>query len=227
MAITAVFLFGSVAREDHARGSDTDILLVSEGAEPRHVSVGHLSMFLYPWQKLTTDAQNGDLFVCHIVREARPLIDSERRLAQLKSIFKLRSSYQRETIHATDLGWFLVRFGSELNPALLAKRMIWCVRTILIARSAEAGHPIFAPQLLAQQASSNLAQELLIERHTRRADPQLKHRFQRFLVTETKPDVFFSKGTRDDFINRFQITANTVALQTLRQETRSQSTYIY
>ena len=56
-----------------------------------------------------------------------------------------------EIAHATDLGWYLAKFGDELNSDLQVKRSLWCIRTILIARSAERRDPIFAPQLLAEQ----------------------------------------------------------------------------
>jgi hypothetical protein len=226
MPIVAVFLFGSRAREDHARGSDTDLLLVSESDEPRHVSSGHLSMFFYPWEKLIADARQGDLFACHIAHEAKPVFDPQNRLLKLQTAFQLRSSYRREIELATDLGWFLVRFGSAINPALLAKRILWCVRTVLIARSAEAGQPQFAPGKLAQLATSNAGQELLMRRHRRRADASMKRQFHRFLLHEVKIDEFHNSATRDEFISRFGATTNLVALQTLCQEEKSRSGYM-
>jgi predicted nucleotidyltransferase len=42
MAISAIFLFGSRAREDHERGSDTDLLLVASEDAPRHSTIGNL-----------------------------------------------------------------------------------------------------------------------------------------------------------------------------------------
>jgi predicted nucleotidyltransferase len=45
-------VFGSFARTDHSGGSDPDLLMVNADDETRHVSVGHLSMFLYPWLRL-------------------------------------------------------------------------------------------------------------------------------------------------------------------------------
>ena len=225
MPIAAVLLFGSQARGDQARGSDTDILLVSEGAHPRHVSAGHLSMFFYPWTKLQADAQSGDLFVCHIVREAIALYDPESRLPKLRDMFTLRVSYSHEIAKATDLGWFLVRYGADINSALVAKRMIWCVRTILIARAAETGSPIFAPHALSKFARSERSRELLAERHNRKANATMRHRFQRFLVDEAPPEIFHAHAARDEFVERFRITFNEVALQTLEQENRSRATY--
>lgn len=225
MSIAAVLLFGSLARQDNKRGSDTDILLVSEEQKPRHISVGHLSMFFYPWRKLQDDAREGDLFVCHIVREAKALFDPETRLDQLRSVFRLRESYRREIALATDLGWFLLRYGTDINSALVAKRMIWCARTILIARSAEAGNPIFAPHALSDFSGSESARELLADRHSRIPDTRMRRQFQRFLATETPSEEFHALGTQAEFVSRFVKTGNKVALQTLDQDRRSRATY--
>jgi hypothetical protein len=225
MAIAAVLLFGSRAREDQMRGSDTDILLVTDDGQPRHVSIGHLSMFFYPWAKLQADAYAGDLFVCHIVREAKAVFDPEERLQSLRDAFKLRSSYQIEIDHAVDLGWFLVRYGADINPALVAKRMIWCLRTILIARSAEASQPVFAPNALANFSHSEPARELLSERHSRKADRRMRYLFQRFLLDEGLSDEFHANATSDDYTERFRMRANKVALQTFEQQHRSQLAY--
>ena len=226
MPIAAVFLFGSLARADQTRGSDTDLLLVSDEAETRHVSAGHLSMFFYPWPQLLTEAQQGDLFVCHIVREAKALFDPEHRLVQLRNNFVLRTSYEREIAQATDLGWFLVRYGDELNSVLLVKRIIWCVRTILIARSAEAQAPVFSPQVLASRSNSAIARELLSERHNRRANATMRGRFQKFLSEETSFDPSYTVADRGDFLRKFDLTSNKVALQTIIQQQQSQSMYI-
>jgi hypothetical protein len=226
MSITAVLLFGSLAREDHIRGSDTDILLVGDDGEPRHLSAGHLSMFYYPWAKLADDAKRGDLFLCHIVREAKALFDPEFRLQQLRSAFELRASYQFEIKQATDLGWFLLRYGSDINSTLLVKRIIWCVRTILIARSAEAGEPVFAPLTLAQRSRSGAAKELIMDRHNRRPDAAMRHRFRSFLLSDTDPDGFYESATSEEFLERFNKSLNTVALQTVRQTESSNPDYV-
>ncbi|MFM9503903.1 hypothetical protein RDS30_15175, partial [Listeria monocytogenes] len=66
----------------------------------------------------------GDLFVCHLAREAKPLIDPDNYLAKLQSAFQFRSSYQGEIDRARDLGMYLVRFGNEFNSTLLTKRAL-------------------------------------------------------------------------------------------------------
>jgi hypothetical protein len=226
MVVVATLLFGSLARADHAEGSDTDLLMVSLDRETRHVSVGHLSLFLYPWHQLQQDARDGDLFVCHLAREARALIDPDNYLAKLQSAFKLRSSYQGEIDRATDFGMYLARFGDELNSTLLTKRALWCIRTILIARSADRRDPVFAPQQLAENTQSAAARDLLTNRHIHRESTVVRQRLRSFLEFETQSNGVLETADRAHFIERFDATSNRVALQTLRQEQESRAGYL-
>jgi predicted nucleotidyltransferase len=226
MPVAAILLFGSLARADQSEGSDTDLLMITADEETRHVSVGSLSMFQYPWLRLKLDAQSGDLFVCHLVREAKAIYDPDGYLLKLREAFQLRSNYQREIAQATDLGWFLARFGGGLNTALQTKRTIWCIRTILIARSAESGDPVFAPKILADKTTSAFARELLSRRHDRWGDEAMRHCLRLFLEEETTPEPFYKHADRVAFIERFTWTSNKVALQTLQQEEQSQAGYV-
>ena len=115
MSVVATLLFGSLARADESEGSDTDLLMVNLDNETRHISVGRLALFLYPWPTLEQNAHDGDLFVCHLVREAKPLLDPDDYLPKLKEAFRFRSDYVAVVARATDLGWYLARFGEDLN----------------------------------------------------------------------------------------------------------------
>lgn len=225
MSVVATLLFGSVARSDHVEGSDTDLLMVNLDDETRHVTVGHASVFLYPWLRLKLDAKDGDLFACHLAYEAKAIFDPQGYLPKLKKSFRFKPDYQSEVAQATELGWFLARFGEGLNPALQAKRILWCVRTILIARSAELRAPVFAPQLLAARAKSEAARELLSKRHDQRNDAVLRHLLRTFLMEETKAESFHKQAGRAAFARRFRETSNKVALQTLLQEENSRIGY--
>lgn len=226
MAIAASLLFGSLARADSGEGSDTDILMINLEDETRHVSIGHLSLFVYPWRRLEQDAQSGDLFTCHLVKEAKALVDPDDYLGQLQRSFQFRQSYRKEVEQASDLGWYLVLFGDEMNSALLAKRALWCIRTVLIARSAEQRAPIFAPQELAKQTRSPPARDLLVRRHHHRDDDSLRQALRVFLENETPSTAPPIGADKSIFITRFAETANKVALQTLRQEDESRAGYL-
>ena len=225
MPVVATLLFGSLARADQSEGSDTDLLMISLDGETHHVSIGHLSLFLYPWHALENNARDGDLFVCHLVCEARPLFDPDGYLPKLKEAFRFRSDYMTEIAHATDLGWYLVKYGDELNSHRQAKRALWCLRTILIARSAERRAPVFAPHLLAEQTRSVAGRDLLTRRHNTRDDAKVRQSLRLFLEEETTSDPFNEQADRTAFMNRFKATSNKVALQTLRQEEQSQAAY--
>jgi len=225
MSVAAILLFGSLARADQSEGSDTDLLMITADIQTRHVTVGGVSLFLYPWLQLKSNAEDGDLFACHLARESKALFDPDGYLSKLKKAFRLRSDYQREIVQATDLGWFLARFGGELNPALEAKRALWCVRTILIARSAERGDPIFSPKMLADQTTSTFAREILARRHGRWNSATLRDHLRSYLEGETSPEPFHQDADRNAFIERFSLTTNKVALLTLQQEVRSQAGY--
>ncbi|KAF0136241.1 MAG: Uncharacterized protein FD139_2845 [Methylocystaceae bacterium] len=226
MPVAATLLFGSLARADQSEESDTDLLMIGLDEETRHVSVGRLSLFLYPWRQLEQDARDGDLFVCHLVCEAKPLIDPDDYLPKLKRAFEFRSSYAAEIARATDFGWFLVSFGAELNPQLLTKRALWCVRTILIARSAELRDPVFAPERLAELTSSALAQDLLRHRRAPRDAEAVRRSLRQFLIDEGAGDYALEHADWATFVERFGETSNKVALQTLRQEEESQTGYL-
>ena len=218
--ISAILLFGSRARQDNSRGSDTDLLLISPPGTPRHKSIGHLSMFFYPWQKLMDDACDGDLFVCHIVREAKPMFDPLGQLDKLRSKFRLRSSYAREIAHARDLGWFLDRYAGELNSDVVVRRMVWCVRTILIARLAERGTPVFAPTALATRAPAAAA-DLLADRHQCRLDVPMRQRFRHYMILQEGRPALGYEATIDDHRAFFLQTGNKVGLQTIERGLRS------
>lgn len=226
MVVAATLLFGSLARADHSESSDTDLLMVSLEDDTRRVSVGRLSLFLYPWGRLMQDARDGDLFVCHLVREAKPLIDPEDYLSNLQATFRFRSNYREEIGRAADLGLYLARFGSDLNSPLLIKRALWCIRTILIARSADRRDPVFSPQVLAEQTRSAAARDLLCNRHNLADSDAVRRSLRQFLDFELATDSSLEQADRQSFIERFTETSNEVALQTLRQQEQSQERYI-
>lgn len=225
MAIAATLLFGSLARADHSAGSDTDLLMINLEDEKRHVSVGSLSLFIYPWRQLEEDARSGDLFICHLVEEAKPLVDPDRYLPRLQRAFQFRPSYQDDIERASDLGWYLVRFGGILNSALLAKRALWCIRTVLIARSAERRAPVFAPRQLARQTLSKPAREFLYARHHQRDNDNIRDALRAFLETEVPSASSLADADESVFLSHFSTTLNKVALQTLKQDKDSQRSY--
>ncbi len=224
-AVLAVLLFGSLARGERFEGSDVDLLFVQERGEMRHSTVDEISIYYYPWEELRDRASSGDLFACHLVFEAKAIVDPGWRLAELRAAFSFKESYGEEIGHAADLGWFLVRYAEVTDPALVRKRMIWCVRTILIARSAEARSPVFSPKVLADGTRSEAGRELLLERHDRGADALMRDRLRLFLEREAPCDIFHREATFDAFVARFEQTGNRTARHTVSKMVAHRSDY--
>lgn len=228
MAISFLVLFGSQARGDADGASDTDLLLATEEPGIRHVSEGKLSLSFYGLANLRERAAHGDLFVCHVVSEGRLLAGDAEQFDELRRAFRLRSDYGDEVAKASDLGRFLIRHGAGLrNDQLVNRRLAWVARTILIARSAETGHPVFSPKALAGWAHAPEVEALVSSRYsTERVTKSLR----------TLGEVIEQWGERapapeprsvSSYRERFTLTDNAVALQTLAWRTGAKGSNDY
>jgi len=217
MSILAVALFGSCARGDQITGSDTDLLMVAaEGETPWHSCLGNVSLSYYPYKDLAARAERGDLFLCHILREGRALYDPDRIFDGLRTAFQLRSSYNREIAQAAALGWLLVRFGRNfLAHPVAARRAAWVVRTILIARSAEAGEPRFAAKALADLAPIPETGRLIWQKNGEGLTPRSVRDLRRFLTWAHLPDPSGALTKPEDNRQQFEATDNAVGLHFL------------
>jgi hypothetical protein len=65
-----------------------------------------------------------------------------------------------------------------------------------------------------------------MDRHNRRPDAAMRHRFRSFLLSDTDPDGFYESATSEEFLERFNKSLNTVALQTVRQTESSNPDYV-
>lgn len=215
MTAHAVLLFGSQARGDALPGSDVDVLLVTSEPRTRHVAMGTVSFYLYPWRQLLGAAERGDLFACHIGCEARALYDPDHRLRRLRDAFQFKPSYADEVARAGDLAWFIVRHASALRDAVVAKRSAWCVRTMLIARAAEQRRPIFAASELAAFSESATVGALIARKDqpsdAGRSVALLRSFLDQFGIPDPAPD-----GDADAYRRIFRRTRNRVAEQTMR-----------
>lgn len=145
-----VLLFGSAARGDATAQSDIDVLQLSTriGSLER----GRFSVTVYQPHHLQRMAQNGSLFVLHLVREGRILADPHGYIANILSAYTPPTSYSplRETLRTTlDV--------LDASPAELDKNIrgfirlaLFLARTEAYIRCAEAGTPIFAMRSVAR-----------------------------------------------------------------------------
>ena len=217
MQVSAMALFGSRARGDHSQDSDMDILMVTSELRPKHVSASHMSFSFYPVKYLEKKAREGDLFVCHLIKEAKVFFDEKDIFEKIRKKFRLRDSYDAEVTKASALGWFIVRHGKSFENINTANRRIaWCVRTILIARTAEARKPIFAAKALAKFAKSNTVIDLIECKTSEILKKKILNTFTDFLNKWGNGDIAASDKSPFEYFQHFQKTGNSVALQTYR-----------
>jgi predicted nucleotidyltransferase len=215
MPVIAAALFGSRARGDHEPHSDTDILFVTCDKYPRHVVRDNLSISSYSSEYLTEKARSGDLFLCHIATEAKLLYDDADNFSRIVDAFTYKASYEYEIRCATELGTFLVHYGLEFTSGLEVNRKIaWCVRTILIAKSAEVRQPVFSPTALAGFAGSQDVLQLIRQRSDGRVSQDMLARFFDFLWQWGAPDIERGKLQSEDYYKVFSISDNKLGLQT-------------
>ncbi|KAF1042563.1 nucleotidyltransferase domain-containing protein [Xylophilus sp.] len=216
MTIEAIFLYGSWARGDQGEKSDHDLLMVTDETRSYHVTDGHHSMTYYPLSLLKDKAIHGDLFVYHIVLEAKSVFDPNHVLEVLRGLFRPKLSYQPEVRHGGDLAWYLVHHHQSISPTLVAKRIAWSVRTVLIAQSAMQGRPLFAADKLASMSAFEGTSQLVAARHGN-ASPGTIAVLRSFLEFEELPDPLGADASESAWRRHFSSTSNQVGTQLLKQ----------
>ncbi|WP_052675385.1 nucleotidyltransferase domain-containing protein [Agrobacterium arsenijevicii] len=226
MSIEAIFLYGSWARGDQGEGSDHDLLMVTNEARGYHVTDGHHSMTYYPLSNLQEKAASGDLFVLHIVREAKVVLDPNDILVSLRSLFTPKASYDLEISHGADVGWFLVHNHVALSEKLGARRIAWAVRTILIARSVVRGNPTFAPDKLSAFSDFPDTEPLMAARHGSFSESTI-HTLTSFLNFERLTDPLGPEAAETAWRNWFAKTNNYVGVQMIKSVNEAQFSLTY
>lgn len=151
MAILSLVVYGSRAREDHSTDSDTDLFAITDDHRYEMIVEGTTNIACYPLPQAVSRAEGGDLFFMHIALEAKAIYDPSGMFDKVKNSFVQKENYAVEISNASDLGYALVAQAKKIQDYyLLNKRLAWCLRTILIARSAERGCPRFSKEGLAE-----------------------------------------------------------------------------
>ncbi|WP_426746737.1 nucleotidyltransferase domain-containing protein [Pseudomonas aeruginosa] len=154
MSMLSLSLYGSRAREDHSQDSDTDLFAITDDDSYKMLVNGKTNIACYPVDLALSRTASGDLFFMHIVMEAVPLYDPQEEFQRVKREFKFKENYQEEISNASELGHaLLLNEESTSDFSLYNKRIIWCIRTILIARSAEEKRPKFSASDLSHHFS--------------------------------------------------------------------------
>lgn len=213
--VIGLTLFGSRARGDQVAESDHDILVWCEGGHPRTIDSGMHSLAVYPRTFLVDLAINGDLFVSHLVHEGKGIWDPQDLLGSLRQAFVPKQSYANEIGNAQAIGLFLLQFHPRLPSALINRRIAWVVRTILIAKSAERGVPLFAAGPLAENLDAPEAMSLIALKNQTVFSYAGLLGLERFLARWTEP-VPVTPRTIAGFRSLFRARGNEFGLKTLK-----------
>jgi predicted nucleotidyltransferase len=182
VAILALALFGSRARDDAAADADVDLLAVTSDRKPATTVRKQLRIPCYPLGEMIAYAGLGDLFVLHVVTEGRVIYEAWPVFERIRRAFRYNGDYAREIRLATDVGWLLARFGDRLSSArVLNARIAWCTRTILIARAAAQGRPVFGARQLAEFCGSPDVVTLIHNKNSGERDPEMVAKFTEVL----------------------------------------------
>jgi len=170
----------------------------------------------YSLPNLEVRAQRGDLFLCHVLTEGRALYDPDHSFDALRAKFRLRTNYAEEIEQAAALGWLLSRFSQRFskNP-LAAKRAAWVVRTIVIARSAEAGRPEFAARRLAALAPIPETMRVIKQKSATGLKRSTALDLRRFLEWTKAPDPTPDAAAPEDYRDMLEATSNTIGIHFL------------
>ena len=141
----AVILYGSHARGDNRMKSDVDLLAITaKGKIEKNKPKRGVSLHEYPLDFLKERAASGDLFLLHMISEGIPLSDPLGLYEQLKDSFEFPVNYKKIKTEASAILWFCKEFASNSNEVKLKKRIVWAIRTLIIADAAENKIPIFS-----------------------------------------------------------------------------------
>ena len=147
--IEAVILYGSKARNDHDRFSDTDLLgIASSGSIEKPFDDFGVSFHVYPEEWLVKEARSGAIFLLHIITEAIPIFDPYGKLSKLKKEFNYKDTYRKDgEIGCRIVAATLDLTEREFTPAM-RRRYFWGLRTALMADAAERRSPTFSAKSL-------------------------------------------------------------------------------
>lgn len=175
MSILTLILYGSHARKDNGPASDIDLLGVTDGSSIKIEEINKTNLSTYSLNHIIKKAQQGDLFVLHVVKEGKPLYDSDKYFDMIKENFKYQDNYEETIRQASDFGWFLYQnyYGFK-DGGLVNKKIAWCVRTILIAKAAEKRTPIFSAEALSDFSEASVTMRII----KRKSRPHSKLSYQ-------------------------------------------------
>lgn len=217
MPILSLVVYGSRARKDNTAESDTDLFAITDDNRYEMIIEGNTNIACYPLPLAISRAKGGDLFFMHLVLEAMAIYDPTDSFTKIKESFEKRKDYITEITHASELGFALIAYARHMQDYyLLNKRLAWCLRTILIARSAEMGKPTFSKEGLALLFNNkNLAELIALKDSTNYAAKAYPEFRSAFMTHGVYPDKVMPTDI-SDLVEYFSSRQNSMGLKTAR-----------
>ncbi|MET3077458.1 nucleotidyltransferase domain-containing protein [Pantoea leporis] len=211
MKLLCLALYGSCARGDQTEGSDVDLFAIHDQDEYRMTINGNVNTALYPEKKALQMMHSGNLFALHLKMESKAIFN-EGKLISIFEEFKFKEDYQYEILMAAKLGRDTLSLSEKIkNNYMFNRKISWCVRTILIASSAQNRHPIFSKTELTQSLNnwgvdkSNALKLLELKNNTKKDNTTyfIAKRFfdnfvseQQTIISEIENDSFYKKSIK-------------------------------
>ena len=163
--ICSLILYGSRARGDYHESSDVDLLgVVPEGRISGSSVERAVNVHLRPFDELVRKSSEGDLFVCHLVHEGTVLHDSMAAFSRVRESFRWRDSYRPERRDAARIIDYLAMLPETRERPELIKRLVWAMRTLVIADAAEEQAVAFSSRAIADRVGLPHLERVLITR---------------------------------------------------------------
>lgn len=159
-----LLLYGSVSRGDSNQYSDIDLLTVSKGQSVKKI-INNVNISIYNYQKIKEMAESGSLFVYHLNKEGKILLDDNEILHEiLFGYFKLKKDYNQEIQFAYNLINSINSYYSEtMNYKYTNSKICWCLRTFYAGLGANQNIPIFSIKKSVEQFGKKAKKYLLIK----------------------------------------------------------------
>lgn len=166
--LDALMIYGSRARGDAIAASDVDLLGVS--AEHRApTALAQVNLHVYSWNDLEMMVSAHDLFVLHLKWDGRILFETDRRLSELLGRASARHAYAEERLSATRVLRLLHAADADTLPRRSLDRVaLWAIRTFAFSIAVERGITTFARDVVLDEFSDGLLEQLWPARDRRR-----------------------------------------------------------
>ena len=228
MAILSLALYGSRARGDFNNSSDIDLFAVTNEDHYKMIVDGSSNLACYPEKLALQRADSGDLFILHICEEAKEIYCDGFGIESIRSAFRYKDDYMHEKLCAADLAWFLMDFSSSFrNVFLLNKRMAWCVRTILIASSAEVRNPIFSREDLASFSGEEKVGKFIMLKDSSNLDLLIFKDIEDFLINFGFQRPKLNDLSRNAYWKRFKQNKNAMGIKTFMAMANDEAPFSY